>query len=223
MAVAIKVLLTESHVKPPAIPVLSPLRLIHSTRTTSAMARLRDFVPAVRRVGLVRFVIVICMRVAKDKLVTQASAVAYAWLFAIFPFLLFLMTLFAYIPHQKKVRAVDIVSETVNKVMAHDAAETILTNLKQVLNEPRSGLLSIGLVVTLWIASGGMSMTMTALDAAYDAKKTYPWYLQRPLAMLLTIITTVLIAIVLVLMPVGSAIENWLAEEGNVPAKILWR
>ena len=55
------------------------------------------------------------------------------------------------------------------------------------------GHLIIGLIVTLWVASGGMSMTMSALDAAFDAKREYPFYIQRPLAMLLTIIVTVLI------------------------------
>jgi membrane protein len=186
------------------------------------MAHLREFVPAVRAVGLKKFVLVIIQEVNKDKLTTQAAAVAYAWLFAVFPFLLFLLTLFAYIPEKQKINAHDFISSAVHEVMAKDAAETIVSNLNEVLNQPRSGLLSIGLAVTLWIASGGMSMTMTALDAAYDAKKTYPFYVQRPIAMLLTIIITVLNVIVLLLWPVGTAIENFLSNTGRVPGRILW-
>jgi membrane protein len=90
------------------------------------------------------------------------------------------------------------------------------------MHEPRSGLLSIGLIVTLWIASGGMSMTMSALDTAYDSTKINPFYKQRPVAILLTIIVMVLIAIVLILLPIGTAIEDWLASTHLIPGRVLW-
>jgi membrane protein len=186
------------------------------------MAHLREFVPAVRALGIKKFVITLSKEISKDQLTTQAAAVAYAWLFAVFPFLLFLLTLFAYIPEKQKVNAHDFIASAVHHVMAKDAAETILVNLNEVLDQPRSDLLGIGIVVTLWIASGGMSMTMTALDAAYDSKKTYPFYVQRPIAILLTVIVTVLILIVLLLLPAGTAIENFLEENKLVPSRILW-
>lgn len=186
------------------------------------MARIRDFVPAVRALGIKKFVTILIKEISKDQLTTQAAAVAYAWLFAIFPFLLFLLTLFAYIPEEKRINAHDYIARTVDNVMAKDAANTITTNLDEVLDQPRSGLLSIGLIFTLWIASGGMSMTMTALDAAYDAKKTFPFYVQRPIAILLTAIVTILILIVLLLLPVGTAIENFLADQEHIPGRILW-
>jgi membrane protein len=186
------------------------------------MARMREFVPAVRALGIKKFVTILITEISKDQLTTQAAAVAYAWLFAVFPFLLFLLTLFAYIPEKQKINAHDYIAASVSHLLAHDAAQTIVTNLNQVLDQPRSGLLSVGLAVTLWIASGGMSMTMTALDAAFDAKKTFPFYVQRPIAMLLTVIVTVLIVIVLLLLPVGTAIENFLASTRHIPAKVLW-
>jgi membrane protein len=186
------------------------------------MARFRDTLPVCRALGFKKFIKLIIKDVKDDQLTTQAAAVAYAWLFAVFPFLLFLITLFAYVPDKQRLDVNKVITSSVQKVMAKDAADTILINLKQVLDQPRSGLLSIGLAVTLWVASGGMAMTMSALDAAYDAKKTYPFYVQRPLAMLLTIIVIVLILFVMFLLPVGTAIESWLASTQHVPGKILW-
>jgi membrane protein len=186
------------------------------------MASLREFIPAVRSIGPLKFVITICKEISKDQLASQAAAVAYAWLFAIFPFLLFLLTLFAYIPQRHMVKPYEEISSTINKVMAKDAAQTVLGNLREVMHEPRSGLLSIGLIVTLWIASGGMSMTMSALDTAYDSTKINPFYKQRPVAILLTIIVMVLIAIVLILLPIGTAIEDWLASTQLIPGRVLW-
>jgi len=186
------------------------------------MAHLREFLPVIHALGIRKFAVILWNEISKDQLTTQAAAVAYAWLFAVFPFLLFLLTLFAYIPREKMATAQDYISSAVNRVLAPDAADTIVTNLNEVLSQPRSGLLSIGLIVTLWIASGGMAMTMSALDAAYDNKKSHPFYIQRPIAMLLTIIITVLNLVVLLLLPVGTAIEKYLAEYRLVPAYVLW-
>jgi membrane protein len=186
------------------------------------MAHLKEFLPAVRAHGLWPFIKLLIHNISRDQLTTQAAAVAYAWLFAVFPFLLFLLTLFNYIPDKQKVDSRKLITETVHRVMAHDAAETIISNLDEVLNHPYPGLLSIGLIVTLWVASGGMSMTMTALDAAYDTKKTWPFYIQRLIAIVLTAVVTVMIVIVFLLLPIGTSIEDWLAINFNLPARSIW-
>src|SRR5213078_4150116 len=63
----------------------------------SVMARLRDLIPAVRSVGPIRFGMNVWREVGADNLFALAAALAYAWLFAIFPFLIFLLTLTAYV------------------------------------------------------------------------------------------------------------------------------
>jgi membrane protein len=186
------------------------------------MAQLKDLVPAVRAMGLWKLIVMLIRSISRHQLTTQAAAVAYAWLFAMFPFVLFLITLFAYIPDKRKVDANHYIEDAVHRLLARDAAATVIDNLKQVLNEPRSGLLSVGIAATLWIASGGISMTMTALDAAYDSKKTWPFYLQRLVAILLTAMVTVMILLVLILLPVGTQIEQFLAQNWHLPATSLW-
>jgi membrane protein len=185
------------------------------------MAHLKHCVPAVRAHGFWRFILLLIRAISRDKLTTQAAAVAYAWLFAVFPFLLFLLTLFHYVPEKQKVDSRAVIEETVHRVLAKDAAQTIITNLDQVLNNPYPGLLSIGLIATLWVASGGMSMTMTALDAAYDTKKTWPFYVQRLIAIVLTAVVTVMIVTVFLLLPVGTAVQDWLAYNFHLPARSL--
>jgi len=186
------------------------------------MARLQDVPRAVRSVGFTRFAKNLVKRIADDDLTTQAAAVAYAWLFAVFPFLIFLITLAAYMPKENRKQVVDKITDTIGRVMQHDAANTITTNLNQVLNVPRGGLLSVGLLITLWIASGGMRTTMSSLDTAYDAKRRRPFWVQWPLAVLLTIIVAAMAAVVFVLLPVGSAVENYMVEHHVLPDALLW-
>src|SRR5207237_99225 len=85
--------------------------------------------------------------------------------------------------------------------------------LNQFLFEPPTrirGLLSFVLIVAIWSASGGMSMTMAALDRAYDVERIRPYYAQRPLAVLLTLIVATLILVVVLLIPIGTVVTNYL-------------
>jgi membrane protein len=181
------------------------------------MARLRDFPRALRIAGPIRFTTSIWREIGEDNLYTLAAAVAYAWLFAVFPFLIFLLTLTAYVPEHKKIEATKYVHDALHRIMTDDAADTIESNVKAVLDQPKTGLLSLGLAVTLYIASGGMAMTMSTLDAAYDVPSARPFYIQRPLALLLTVVLATLILIVFVLLPVGTAWTYWLEKNHVLP------
>ena len=186
------------------------------------MARLRDFAPAVRKVGFVSFVRHIWAETLEDDLMTLAAAVAYSWLFAVFPFLIFLLTLAPYAPEHQRANAQRQIAKSIQQTMPKEGADTLLSSLDSVLNQPRSGLLSLGLVVTLWFASGGVSMTMSALDAAFDAPKVLPFYKQRPLAILLTLILAVFVLLVFVLLPVGDAVLYWLNRKNTFAVEWVW-
>ena len=184
------------------------------------MARVRDVPFAVRSVGPVRFFKNLGNRIVDDDLTTQAAAVAYAWLFAVIPFLIFLLTLLYYIPERQKVDAQQLIAGTIRRVMVPDAAKVLVDNLDQVF-QPHGGLLSLGLLVTLWIASGGMRTTMSSLDTAYDAKKRRPFWVQWPLAVLLTVVVSAALVAVILLLPVGSAVTKYMAAH-LVPTPLLW-
>ena len=185
------------------------------------MADLKELVPAIRKAGPWGFVFRIWQEIGRDNLLTLAAAMAYSWLFAIFPFVIFLLTLAPYLPEKQKVDAQHQITAFVQEMIPREA-ETVLESLEFVLKEPRTGLLSFGLVITLWTASGGVSMTMSALDAAFDAEKFRPFYIQRPIAILLTIVLVVLILLVFVLLPIGTAVINWLIAQQIIPHGLIF-
>ncbi len=187
-----------------------------------SMADLKEFLPAVRKAGPFGFTLRIWQEISRDNVLTLAAAMAYSWLFAIFPFLIFLLTLAPYLPETQKVNAQQELSTFVREYLPQHGADTLLDSLNFVLSEPRTGLLSFGLVITLWAASGGVSMTMSALDSAFDAPASRPFYKQRPLAILLTIILVVLILLVFVLLPVGTQVMRWITHRDSLPIPLVW-
>ena len=108
-----------------------------------------------------------------------ASALAYSWLFSLFPFLIFVLTLMPYLPGRLKEGAENRLHVAVME-LPPKAAETVWSSLapmvNRLLHQPPRGLLSTGLVIMLWAASSGMSMTMQAMDKCWGATECRPYY-----------------------------------------------
>jgi len=66
------------------------------------MARLSDIPKVYRSVGVVQFSLRVWDEVNKDNLLVWASALAYSWLFAIFPFFIFLLAVLHYMPERTR-------------------------------------------------------------------------------------------------------------------------
>jgi membrane protein len=172
------------------------------------MATMHDLGPVMRMVGPWKFFKRVFQQVNEDNVFVLSSALAYSWLFSIFPFLILLLSLVPYLPKNARDIAQRDVTQWVHRALGKEAS-TINDNVIYVLHEPHRGWLGASLVIALWVASGGMAMTMSALDQCYDLNVFRPWYKQRPLAMLLTISVAGLVLAVFVLLPVGTAVQLW--------------
>jgi membrane protein len=190
------------------------------------MARLSDVPRVFAAIGVFTFAKRVYQQLVDDNLLTWASALAYSWLFAVFPFMLFVLSLIPYLPEGAKAKARTEIEELVYQ-LPKEAAATVWTNvapkLDQQLERPKGWLTFVGLGVALWAASGGMAMTMAALDKCYELERGRPFYQQRPLAVLLTVGVAVLMLAVVVLLPVGTAVKNWFIGRGYVTdSNLVW-
>jgi membrane protein len=176
------------------------------------MARIRDIPRLLTVVSPWDFFKRVWREINEDGVFVWASALAYAWLFAIFPFFIFLLTLLPYLPQVVKDNAEDAMRTSLENILATQAAETLWQNLYKVIHQPHAGLLSTGILITLWAASGGMNMTMSALDRCYDVPISRAFYRQRPIAVGLTIVVASMIVLVLILLPIGSAVTTFVKE-----------
>jgi membrane protein len=191
------------------------------------MARLADLPVVFRRVGVIRFILRVWREIGDDHLFAWGAALAYSWLFAFFPFLIFLLTLVPHLPERAKLEAYEQIPVWLYKWLPAESAWTVWENIRRVLEEPPKGLLSIGLLVTIFAASGGVNMTMTALDRCYELDRGRSFWKRRLIAIGITLVVTTLILIVLVLIPVGNlatrlAQEYWQSKNIPYPQWIVW-
>jgi len=177
------------------------------------MARLSDFSRVVRTIGLREFCRRVWRQIFEDNIFTWASALAYSWLFAIFPFFIFLLTLVPLLPESRKDALNRSLGPTLHRILPQDAYKMVWEDflrrhLNHILHERPKGFLSIGLLLAIWSASGGMSMTMSAMNVCYDITKSRNFYKHRLLAILLTMIIATMIIAVIVLLPVAGIVRD---------------
>jgi len=188
------------------------------------MPRLGDFTKAVRRVGLWRFANRVWDEVSDDNLFAWAAAIAYAWLFAIFPFLVFTVALLPHLPQHVKDGVESQLPQIVEEYVPAQYRQSTISTINDLLRRPRAALLSIGLIITLWGASGGMNVTITALEKCYEIDRGRPFYKKRPIAIALTAVVAILILTLVVLLPVGTLVIKWIQANGitYITTPVLW-
>ncbi|MGA2496116.1 MAG: YihY/virulence factor BrkB family protein [Tepidisphaeraceae bacterium] len=192
------------------------------------MASLLDIPIAVRKVGLLPLLRSIARETSDDNIVMLASALAYSWLFAIFPFLIFLLSLLPYLPDAAKDAVISEMTRWVyNDVVPRQLGDTVWQNVTSLLSRPQHALLSVGLVLTLLSASGGINTTISAIERCYDLPEGRPFYKQRPLAILLTLLVSFLILSLLLVIPVGTVAIHWIERHGSTlvsaPIFLFWK
>ena len=192
------------------------------------MASLFDIPIALRKLGLFQLLKSIVRETSEDNIVMWASALAYSWLFAIFPFLIFLLSLLPYLPATAKHAVINEMTRWVyNDMVPKQLGDTVWQNVKDLLSRPRHAMLSVGVVLTLLSASGGINTTISAIERCYDLPEGRPFYKQRPLAILLTLLVSFLILALLLVIPIGSIAIHWIERHGttlvSAPILLFWK
>ncbi|GHG65412.1 YihY/virulence factor BrkB family protein [Comamonas sp. JC664] len=145
----------------------------------------------------------------EDSVTDIAAQLSYYLLFSLFPFLFFLVTLVAYLPIAPG--AVDAMMDRIHPLVPGDALQLITGHLQSLVNQPQPRLLTVGLVVTLWSASRGVNALRTALNLAYDVPESRPLWKTQGLAMLVTLMGSLLIPLSFAVFLLGGRLGLWLA------------
>lgn len=130
-----------------------------------------------------------------------SAQLAYFFLLSLFPFLLFLVTLLGYLPIDEHAFMEFIGTYAPDEIMS-----MINTNISQLVNAQNGGLLSVGIIGTLWSASNGVNAITKGFNRAYEVKEDRSYVVARLIAIALTIGMVIVIAVALLLPIFGKSI-----------------
>jgi membrane protein len=154
----------------------------------------------------------------------RAAQLSYYFLLAVFPLLLFLMTLLGYFA-QAGSDLRDKLLTYLATVMPSSAVTLVQTTLDEISKARGGGKLSLGILAALWAASTGMGAISDTLNAAYGVKEDRPWWKVRLVAIFLTIMVTVFIMVALAIVFYGGHIGDRVAAHFGFSAAftIAWK
>lgn len=143
----------------------------------------------------------IANRMEQADVMGLSAQLAYFFLLSLFPFLLFLVTLIGYLPID-----VPSIMHTMETYLPDDVVQLINDNLTQLLASRRGGLLSVGIIGTIWSASNGMNAITKSFNRAYAVEQDRSFIVTRLIAILMMLGMVLVIAIALILPVFGRVI-----------------
>ncbi len=146
--------------------------------------------------------------VNRNHTMQMAAALSYYSVLSLFPALILLSAVVAYLPVPDLFNQALVVMA---RFLPPDAMGLVSRVLADVISPNRGTFLSFGILGTLWAASGGFSAAIEALNVAYDVEDDRPFWKTRPLALALAFITGILLLVALATMIVGPRFGEWLA------------
>ncbi|WP_077623161.1 YihY/virulence factor BrkB family protein [Sediminibacillus massiliensis] len=150
----------------------------------------------------------------KDDATTLAAAQAYYYLLAIVPMLILLLSILPYLSIDPQ-RAVNFIGNILPQQVASTFEDTIIS----VVTTPRGGLLTIGILGTLWSASNAVNAFIDASNHAYNVEETRSFIKVRLLSIALTIGMILALVVALVLPIFGGVIIDFLNSNLNLPSQ----
>ena len=152
-----------------------------------------------------------------DNLIDYAGSIAFSLVLAVFPFLLFAVSVAGLVIDPK---VLDSLLEPVRGVLLPEAADVVMKHLHELTSRSRMGLLTFSAAGAVWVASGAITALATAFNAAYEVTETRPYWKRLAMAVLLTLCAAAFFIVASILAFAAPSLVGGLG--GPVSSAILW-
>lgn len=149
--------------------------------------------------------------IGKETLVNKASSLAYSFMLAIFPAIIFLFTLIPYIP--KKIGFQEQLMSLLALVLPNNAYLAFEATINEIINIQNGSLLSIGFLLSIFFSTNGVHKLMVAFNKSSLIVETRTWLKQRVVALILTFIVALSVIICIAAMAMSEILLNYLQQE----------
>ncbi len=162
----------------------------------------------------------------RNDLINRAYELAYNFLLAVFPMLLFLLGLLGIFASQGS-QLRNNLFYYVQLVLPPDASNLLMRTIVQVTPSTTGGKLTFGLLFALYAGSAGMTQLMSTLNAAYEVRESRSWIRVHLVSLALTLAMSALLIVALFIVLAGGQMiasigqDTGLSTPAYIFAKIL--
>ena len=147
---------------------------------------------------------------SEDNVTGYAAQLAYYFLFSLFPFFLFLAALLGYLPIPD---LMEKIIAGLAAVVPGEAMKLVQGTVVELVTDQKASLLSFGILVALWSASGAVSAITDSLNRAYGVRESRPFWKVRGIALALTLALAALLIGAILLLMLGPTLGDWVAAK----------
>jgi membrane protein len=146
----------------------------------------------------------------RNDIIERAGGVAFSFTLAVFPAIIFMITLIPYIqnyiPGFSETNVMDFFSD----LMPPSVFEAASTTIEDILAHKRGGLLSLGAVMAFYLSTNGMMSLIKAFNRCYRTKDKRGYFKTLLIATFLTVVLSFALFVAVILLIIGQAVlENF--------------
>jgi membrane protein len=143
-------------------------------------------------------------KLQKDDTIDRANGVAFNFILAIFPAIIFLFTLIPYISQYVPSVNQQSILNFLSNLLPDTMMDAVYTTVQDIMSKTRGGLLTFGFLFSLYLATNGTMSLMRAFNACYKTNENRSGFKMRLIATALTIGLSFVLMSAIVLLVVGE-------------------
>jgi membrane protein len=141
----------------------------------------------------------------------RAASVSYSLILAVFPTVIFLFTLIPFIPVDN---LEDKIMGFFSRALPGDTFSSVDTTIRDIISQPRGGVLSLGFLLALYSATSGLVALMNAFNSSHRSEDSRGFFKIRGIAVGLTFTLALALVLAIVGLIVGGVISDYLLKFG---------
>lgn len=160
-----------------------------------------------KSLSFIKFIRILIKKTLENELMLMSNALTYKLLIAIFPFIIFLMTLLGF----SNLNIEQYIIE-VSKTLPNPIEDILIVFVKEVIQTPNVSLLSTSFLVTIYSASTGFNSIIQGLNRAYEQEDDRSFIIKRGTSVMLVFIFAILVNCSLLLFIFSDYIKNMIIK-----------
>src|SRR6185436_968976 len=150
--------------------------------------------------SLYKFLKIFLYNINEDEIMDRSYGVAFNFILAVFPAIIFLFTLIpaisVYFPEITTETIMRFLQDAIPASMYDSVASTVI----DIVSNQRGGLLTFGFLLALYLSTNGMAALMRAFNACYRTVEKRNWFRMRFTSLWLTVMLTFVLLMAIVLL-----------------------
>ncbi len=170
------------------------------------------YLPGFEKLPLFDVIVFFVKGMRNGAVTTRASSLAYKFFLAIFPSLIFLITLIPYVPIPD---FQDQLLQLMRDFLPSGAYDATQETLEDLIKNQNGGLLSFGFLFALFLSTDGMHSVISSFNLSIHANETRNFFKIRLIAVILVFIITLLLVLSIALIVFSEVVIDYL-EKANI-------